>query len=252
MDHTITTQSCPTNDRSLRSVYIGNIPDDCSEEKLKDIFSSVGPVAKVKIVIDKDTGKSKNYGFCEFEDPDTVTGAIMSLNGHEINDKQLIVDSATDECNKALDDDESQKDMKPQQEQPREQDNLQSKTPSMPAPSSVLPQQSGEANGQAIPAPIQIWSQMTEEELNRYEMFRRSTFPKASIKRLMQSMTGSSVSQNVVIAMSGIAKVFVGELVEEAVKIKKRFGDDGPVEPKHLREAYRVIKRRQDRCVRLD
>lgn len=96
-----------------------------------------------------------------------------------------------------------------------------------------------------------LWAQMTEEQLNRYEMFRRSTFPKASIKRLMQSLTGSPVSQNVVIAMSGIAKVFVGELVEEAIKIQARYGESGPVEPKHLREAYRVIKRRHDRTVKL-
>lgn len=97
-----------------------------------------------------------------------------------------------------------------------------------------------------------LWSQFTEEQLNRYEMFRRSTFPKASIKRLMQSISGSSVSQNVVIAMSGIAKVFVGEMVEEALKIQKRYGESGPVEPKHLREAYRVIKNRSDRTVKLE
>jgi len=97
-----------------------------------------------------------------------------------------------------------------------------------------------------------IWSQFTEEQLNRYEMFRRSTFPKASIKRLIQSISGSSVSQNVVIAMSGIAKVFVGELVEEAIRIQSRYGESGPVEPKHLREAYRVIKNKSDRTVRLE
>lgn len=95
------------------------------------------------------------------------------------------------------------------------------------------------------------WSQLTEEELNRYEMFRRSTFPKASIKRLMQSISGSTVSPNVVIAMSGIAKVFVGELVVEAIKIQKRYGESGPIEPKHLREAYRVIKNRSNKTVNI-
>lgn len=82
----------------------------------------------------------------------------------------------------------------------------------------------------------------SEEQLNRYEIFRRSAFPKSSIKKIIQTVCGKTVSASVVIAMSGIAKVFVGEIVEKALDIKQKWNETGPLQPKHLRESFRIYK----------
>ena len=85
-------------------------------------------------------------------------------------------------------------------------------------------------------------SNFTEDQLDRYEMYRRAAFPKTAIKRIMQTITGCSVGHNVVIAMAGISKVFAGEVVEEGLDYMESIGESGPLKPKHLREAARRIR----------
>lgn len=82
----------------------------------------------------------------------------------------------------------------------------------------------------------------SEEQLNRYEIYRRSAFQKSTVKKIVQTVSNKTVSASVVIAMSGIAKVFVGEIVEKALDIKTTWGESGPLQPKHLREAFRLMK----------
>jgi cleavage stimulation factor subunit 2 len=60
------------DDKSARSVFVGNIPYEVTEERLKDIFSAVGPVLSFKLVFDRENGKPRGYGFCEFSDPHLV------------------------------------------------------------------------------------------------------------------------------------------------------------------------------------
>ncbi|CAJ2673610.1 unnamed protein product [Trifolium pratense] len=88
-----------------------------------------------------------------------------------------------------------------------------------------------------------ILSQFTEEQMSRYESFRRAGFQKANMKRLLASITGSQkISIPITIAVSGIAKVFVGEVVEAARTIMKERKESGPIRPCHLREAHRRLK----------
>ncbi|XP_033112667.1 cleavage stimulation factor subunit 2-like [Anneissia japonica] len=90
-------------DRSMRSVFVGNIPYEATEDKLKDIFSEVGPVLSFRLVFDRETGKPKGYGFCEYQDQETALSAMRNLNGYELNGRQLRVDNAASEKNKEMD-----------------------------------------------------------------------------------------------------------------------------------------------------
>ncbi|KAI6649564.1 Transcription initiation factor TFIID subunit 11 [Oopsacas minuta] len=88
-------------------------------------------------------------------------------------------------------------------------------------------------------------SAFTRQQQDQYEVYRRATFPKGTIKKLMMNLCKCPVPQNAVIAMAGIAKVYVGQIVEEACMVKDMWNDVGPLQPKHLREAYRRLKSQQ-------
>ncbi|XP_021721852.1 transcription initiation factor TFIID subunit 11-like [Chenopodium quinoa] len=88
-----------------------------------------------------------------------------------------------------------------------------------------------------------ILSRFTEEQMSRYESFRRSGFQRSNMKRLLVSITGSQkISVHMSIVASGIAKMFVGELVETAKIVMSERKDSGPIRPCHIRESYRRLK----------
>ncbi|VDK41746.1 unnamed protein product [Taenia asiatica] len=85
---------------------------------------------------------------------------------------------------------------------------------------------------------LALMAHFNDDQLSRFESYRRATFTKSAVSRLIQSVAQTSFSQNVVIAMAGITKVFVGELVETALDYKEELQETGPLQPKHIRVAY--------------
>ena len=79
---------------SSKSVFVGNLPYDATEEQLTTLMSEVGPVINVRIVHDQDTGKPKGYAFCEYADAATALSAMRNLNGREWHGRTLRVDRA--------------------------------------------------------------------------------------------------------------------------------------------------------------
>ncbi|KAG1744704.1 TAFII28-domain-containing protein [Suillus paluster] len=73
-------------------------------------------------------------------------------------------------------------------------------------------------------------------QYERFEAYRRHALPKQAIRKVIQQTTGQQVSQ------PGVAKVFVGEIVEKARHVQSKRNDTGPLTPDHLREAYRMYQ----------
>jgi len=82
-------------EKAARSVFVGNIPYETTEEQLKSIFSEIGVVLSFRLVYDRETGKPKGYGFCEYQDQETALSAMRNLNQRELHGRNLRVDHAT-------------------------------------------------------------------------------------------------------------------------------------------------------------
>ncbi|TPX63823.1 hypothetical protein SpCBS45565_g06345 [Spizellomyces sp. 'palustris'] len=82
----------------------------------------------------------------------------------------------------------------------------------------------------------------TQEQVQRYEVFRRAHFQKGGMKKFLQGLLGQNVAESSAIVVAGAAKLFVGEMTEKAREIMEEWGDTGGIQPEHLREAYRRYK----------
>lgn len=79
-----------------KKLYVGNISYGTTEEDLRMLFTSHGEVSSVKIITDRDTGRSKGFGFVEMGSDEAAESAMSDLNGKEIDGRQLKVNEAKD------------------------------------------------------------------------------------------------------------------------------------------------------------
>lgn len=78
---------------ALGKLYVGNLPWRATEAELKDFFAAFGKVRSASIVTDRDTGRSRGFGFVEMDDAD-MAAALNGANGREFGGRQLRVSEA--------------------------------------------------------------------------------------------------------------------------------------------------------------
>ncbi len=79
-----------------KKIYVGNLSYSTYEADLGQLFGAFGEVASVKIITDRDTGKSKGFGFVEMASESEAQAAIAGMNGREVGGRNLRVNEAED------------------------------------------------------------------------------------------------------------------------------------------------------------
>jgi RNA recognition motif-containing protein len=75
-------------------LYVGNLPFNTTEQSLNELFADHGAVTSARIITDRETGRSKGFGFVEMSNGDEAQSAIETLNGQEFQGRKLVVNEA--------------------------------------------------------------------------------------------------------------------------------------------------------------
>ena len=76
------------------NIYVGNLPYGLSESELRDAFANFGAVSTVKILTDRETGRSRGFGFVEMPNRPEAEAAVANLNGKDVGGRPLRVNEA--------------------------------------------------------------------------------------------------------------------------------------------------------------
>ncbi|MCG6867208.1 MAG: RNA-binding protein [Gammaproteobacteria bacterium] len=78
----------------MTNIYVGNLPYQLTEDELREAFLQFGEVSSVKIISDRDTGRSKGFGFVEMDVQSEAEEAIKQLDGAALKGRNLKVNQA--------------------------------------------------------------------------------------------------------------------------------------------------------------
>jgi RNA recognition motif-containing protein len=76
------------------NIYVGNLPFSTTEAELRTAFSAHGEVDDVRLITDRDSGRSKGFGFVEMPNDSEARAAMAALNGTEMGDRTIKVNEA--------------------------------------------------------------------------------------------------------------------------------------------------------------
>jgi RNA recognition motif-containing protein len=77
-----------------KKLYVGNLPFSATDDSLRSLFEQVGQVDSAKVITDRDTGRSKGFGFVEMASDDQCADAIKKFNGTNFEGRPLTVNEA--------------------------------------------------------------------------------------------------------------------------------------------------------------
>lgn len=75
-------------------LFVGSLSYGVNDDQLNEFFAQVGKVASAKVIIDRDTGRSKGFGFVEMENDEDAKKAIAELDGKELDGRAIAVNEA--------------------------------------------------------------------------------------------------------------------------------------------------------------
>jgi RNA recognition motif-containing protein len=85
----------------LKNIFVGNLDFNTSEEELRQVFEAYGAVDRVSIMTDRETGRSRGFGFVEMTNTEDGEKAIAALNGSQLGGRTLNVNEARPKAERA-------------------------------------------------------------------------------------------------------------------------------------------------------